>query len=361
MAGLAYGMGGVAMGELAGLFELMQGAPESFRTLRARLRRWSDHAVRDRALERYSEQLERRQGGGSIHMILSGGDGQEEKRPAVSEELTRLWLEPPDRVRVEVDGEYPRTRVRNGNKAWVRMGEWGTLEQEVEGAEGEIGEQRALLNSLALASGLAFELLGQAVVAGREGTRVRATPRDSGEPVGFGLGAAGADEFELVVDGERGIVLRSEARLVGEPFEIVEFGEIVFDQPLDGSLFVYTPEAGETVRSVEEMTLDLQYDLTLEQAAARASFPLFVPAEVGPTMSMDVHYMAGRERPPISENVTVFYHDPEGVREFGPLNPDPPRAAAGSGTRQRQFGGGSCASRRQRCSQVISSPSRPSG
>jgi len=303
------------MGELSELFELMHGAPESFRTLRARLRRWSEQEVRGRAFERYSERLERRQHGDTDFLMVS--IGVEGERPATSEELTCLWVERPDRVRVEVEVEYLRTQVRNGGKLWVRMGEWGTIEQDVEGAEGEVGEHGAVLNPLGLAPGLEFELLGAGVVAGREGTRVRATPRESDEHFGFGLGAAGADEFELVVDRERGILLRSEARLRGEPFEIVEVAEVAFDEPLERGLFVYTPEPGEAVRSAAEMTEGWEHDLTLEQAAARAGFPLFVPAAVSPTTRLHVHYTRAREQPPIPESVSLLYHDEEELsRQF---------------------------------------------
>ncbi len=44
--------------ELADLFELMHGAPESFRTLRATIGTWSDVELGARAGERWLEQVE---------------------------------------------------------------------------------------------------------------------------------------------------------------------------------------------------------------------------------------------------------------------------------------------------------------
>jgi hypothetical protein len=46
--------------ELADLFELMHGAPESFRTLLGTVRRWHDHEVDRRADARWTEQVRSR-------------------------------------------------------------------------------------------------------------------------------------------------------------------------------------------------------------------------------------------------------------------------------------------------------------
>ncbi len=72
--------------------------------------------------------------------------------------------------------------------------------------------------------------------------RVRATPveRDEEDGVGgpgvHGLGA-GAHDYELLVDAERGVLLRSEARLEGRAFRTIEVTSIRFDGRVDDGVF----------------------------------------------------------------------------------------------------------------------------
>lgn len=53
--------------------------------------------------------------------------------------------------------------------------------------------------------------------------------------------AHGADELQLAVDLERGVLLRHAALLEGSPFEVKEITEIVFDEDLDPELFQLQP------------------------------------------------------------------------------------------------------------------------
>jgi hypothetical protein len=305
----------MAVAELPDLFELLHDAPESFLTLRGTIRSWHDRAVQERAFERHRAEMEERRGGGrSYGVLLLGGQGPES--PPTVEETVRLWLDRPDRVREEVEGEHPRTLVRNGRKMWSRMPKWGAVEHDLDD-EGDVGWQHGmLLAPLALAPAFEFEVGVATTVGGRDGIRVRSLPRPADEPHLFGLGAAGADEYELVVDLERGILLRTEARLEGAPFAILEFTEVAFDESLAPELFVFTAEPGEAVRSQEELTAGWEHELTLEEAAGRASFPLFVPARVWPTARMHVNYMPTRTHPPMKEHVSIHYWDDETNRQF---------------------------------------------
>src|SRR5439155_6024346 len=55
-----------------------------------------------------------------------------------------------------------------------------------------------------------------------------------------------ADENELIVDAETGVVLRAASLLDGRAFRIVEVFDVSFDQPIDPSLFVLHPPPGTT-------------------------------------------------------------------------------------------------------------------
>jgi hypothetical protein len=47
----------------------------------------------------------------------------------------------------------------------------------------------------------------------------------------------GADEYEAVVDLERGVLLRPASRLVGEDFDALNVEEIFFDEPFSDNVF----------------------------------------------------------------------------------------------------------------------------
>ena len=72
--------------------------------------------------------------------------------------------------------------------------------------------------------------------AGREAIRLRGVPSDEWEyppePLWWG-----ADEYEAVVDAERGILLRLASRLQGEDIDALEVEEIHFDEPFDEVIF----------------------------------------------------------------------------------------------------------------------------
>jgi hypothetical protein len=69
---------------------------------------------------------------------------------------------------------------------------------------------------------------GPVTWAGREALRLRGTPVEEWEgppePLWWG-----ADEYEAVVDAERGVVLRLASRLGGEAFDALEVEEIRFE------------------------------------------------------------------------------------------------------------------------------------
>ena len=60
----------------------------------------------------------------------------------------------------------------------------------------------------------------------------------------------GADEYDLLVDADRGILLRSVARLGGVAFAGNEFLDVTFDEDLPPDLFTFRPPAGVKLRRV---------------------------------------------------------------------------------------------------------------
>jgi hypothetical protein len=77
--------------------------------------------------------------------------------------------------------------------------------------------------------------------AGREAVRVRSFSRRgrdySWEPFFW----SGADEYELLVDRERGILLRYSASYGGQEYAIAAVEEVFFDEPISQEVFSFTP------------------------------------------------------------------------------------------------------------------------
>jgi hypothetical protein len=149
-----------------------------------------------------------------------------------------------------------------------------------------------LLDPAAVPAAYDLELLADTTVAGRRARRIRATPR--GERFHLHSLPRGADEIELAVDAERGVLLRSESRFEGEPFALDEVTSVEFPP-------------GERVRTAEE-AFPWSY-VSLEEAASRASFTVFVPADLDARWNMNaIHHEAG-ERARAAETVHVLFYD----------------------------------------------------
>ena len=240
-----------------------------------------------------------------------GGDGNEDDSDRTSEAFESVWLERPARLRIECQvGEAVQTTVRDGSRQWFYSPWSGASESEADGSAYE-GMLTPLLRPLPAMAALGkLELVGEAVVAGREGVRISALPRVNTASVTLiAPGEPSGDEVEFVLDRERGLVLRRESRLEGEPFRVLEFTELELDQPLDQQVFVFSPPPGEHVRTREEVAAEQTGFRTLEQVAAHASFTVYVPGMIWPRATMHVHHMPRRERMQLDERVWLTYFD----------------------------------------------------
>jgi hypothetical protein len=83
--------------------------------------------------------------------------------------------------------------------------------------------------------------------AGREAVRVRSFSRKgrdySWEPFFW----SGADEYELLVDRERGILLRYSASYGGQEYAIAAVEGVIFDEPISQEVFSFTPPPNDLV------------------------------------------------------------------------------------------------------------------
>jgi outer membrane lipoprotein-sorting protein len=287
--------------DLTDVLALMSQASDSFRSLRATIGHRRDEET---YLEAWDRHWEARSAAGGGTLAIGAAAGSDDRAPATSEATVRLWLEHPHRFREEYEGAWgDHTTVSDGRTLWRRTPGIGMFREDVASGQGMLFATK-LVDPAPLLPGLELELLGQAEHADRPALRVRAVPRRVTWHDLFGL-APGADEYELLVDAGRGTLLRAEACLEGSGFATSEVQEIAFDEELAPDLFVLEPGPGESVRTPEETTRDLPEDVTLDEAARRASFTVWAPRRMGRGWEIDVSYVRGEGDPLDRETVMI--------------------------------------------------------
>ena len=237
---------------IAEVVGLLYSARNSFSTVRASMRQW------------FHDQGDREEGG-----TASASRVEKTGSTLTIEVDSQLWIGNPTRFRQEITTRGspgdPTAYLLNGDTWWeyYSSGFVGTnapreqipVEVDVtvrsepvhpmyEDAEYAIISQTPLDPSW-LISGLWMEPGSRLRYAGREAIRVQAKPiqEDNSEWYWW----EGADEYELLVDVERGILLRIEARRHGKGFAGIEVTQIEFDVPIPEETFVFTPSPGMTV------------------------------------------------------------------------------------------------------------------
>jgi outer membrane lipoprotein-sorting protein len=296
--------------ELGELLELLYGARNRFRTARGVLVRRSSRRLTQVAMVRENARLRRGRGGSSsgVMMFATSGDGSGTEPPDLQEERLCFWFEPPDRLREEGD---TRTVVLDGDLWWMYSPDWGAMSNV--GVSGEDASNMhagggELFRPLLDPSGLLALLDVERVDVDGERLIVHARPRADLQHGSLQLhlhSVAGADELELVVDRERGVVLRVAAFLDGKEMSVTEFDELSFDEVFPDGTFVFVPPPGEDVRSPEAVS---HRSYSLDEAAELAGFAVFeIPELPDGQWRLHVHYSPPRERPPIQANVALFY------------------------------------------------------
>jgi outer membrane lipoprotein-sorting protein len=285
------------MSELSNLLELLYRARSSWRTVRLAMREWVDYDRARRAFARFQ---------GHTQAGLAVDVGGSARAGPFGESIctVRTWAAADGRFREErTGGTQELTLVSDGRRTWIYTPQSGAIVHEDWSTRP--GTQY-LLDPTQLIAHLDLEPVGHATAAGRGAVAVRARPRRQGWYDGE-IVPPGADELDLLVDEERGVVLRHEARFEREPFRVAEVTEIVFDEPLPEERFAFEPPPGEEVRTAAEAYRS-DY-LSIEETARRASFTIWVPARLAPEWRLHALYRPASERPRLSESVHLLFHD----------------------------------------------------
>jgi outer membrane lipoprotein-sorting protein len=117
------------------------------------------------------------------------------------------------------------------------------------------GPAETLVDAAALLSALRLQFLGADTLLGRDVFRIRGVPRArTGHQTDGGLHelGVGADDYMLSVDAERGMLLRTEARLREQPLIVIEMTEVEFDVDLPPETFKIDLPNGETFEDVSQ-------------------------------------------------------------------------------------------------------------
>ena len=308
------------MSELGDLLELLHGARRRWRTVRLVVRRWYELERGHRAMERSVEKARARGAGASILRVGPPRSSEDAEIPTFFESITRLWLEPEhDRARIERSderGDFYSVHV--GERWWSYHPTAGAMSNEDDPSVRSGGPDEAwvLPDPARLLGSLDLEVIGQGSGAGRDGIVVRATFREVEEPRGHGhYLPEGAEEFELLVDVERGILLRVEARLDDGPFMVLELMELYFDETFSDDVFVFQPPPGEEVRSHRDVYPPAE-GMSVEEAVRRAPFTVLAPRRIPEGWELNVLYVPGRDRPLVAPSVVMHLKDPTGLHHL---------------------------------------------
>lgn len=160
--------------------------------------------------------------------------------PNETTEPWRLWLASPDRMRAEFRvGDQTVTAIFAGERWWSRSPA-GFRSNDGDPRHGHgTGPGEALLDPARLVDLLFVRDTVETTFLSRPARRTIAEPRPWTFEASWTLHriGAGADRYELVVDVESGVLLRTEARLEGLPFRVIEVDDIGVDEAFDDSIF----------------------------------------------------------------------------------------------------------------------------
>jgi len=219
--------------ELESLLELLYSARDRSRTVRATV-----HRVNYQARER---DLLKARGLYRDPPPIPVEEGSWGQPSTVIEATTRLWAARPDRLRWETtiagEGMNERTGVgvKDRERYWQRFGdgEVDTNEGREKSHRMTIGEE-LLLDPSPLLGSYTFEIRGETFLLGRAGRSVTASRRFGAQAHAFGQFS---DELALVVDEERGILLRVAVLVDGQELSYSEMLEVAFDEVVAPEFF----------------------------------------------------------------------------------------------------------------------------
>ncbi len=298
--------------ELGLLLALLHDAEHAFSCVHATWRVWRHEERLHQAFVADAE--EQRERGASISI---GSQRRDAGEPIESDETVRIWRDG-DRFREEHsggrrDGHYA---VADGRLWWIwdeRSG--GYSNHDEPSVSSSVGQELAvLLDPTALLSVLRFRVTGRSEIAGRATITARATPRPPDRHGGRALElyqlGGGAQEYELEVDTQRGVLLAAVAFRDGEPFHQITALEISFDEPIADAVFRFVAPEGQEIRTRHNDSRLRR--VTLTEAQRDAPFTVLMPDRVPADWQVSCTLLESSRRPPSPPEVSLSYDSHDG-------------------------------------------------
>lgn len=262
------------MGELGNLLEALHGPTPRFESLHARLRTWV-HVERQRAA------IERRMKGNGGWVAYAPIEPIEQM-PSEHETETEVWIAG-DRCRQDSrdSQQIVLLEVAVGDTWWRYEPHGGATTNDGEDppTQSDIGiEWNDLWNPWLLVPALTFRPQGETTILGRPALRATARPREDADDWNLHVLGMAAEEYELVVDRERGVLLRKSAREGGREYHVVEIEEIEFDTPIADETFVFRPPEGVVARTPGDVERPVFGKL--HEIASAAPFVVWAPGQL---------------------------------------------------------------------------------
>ncbi len=297
------------MTDLAAVRELMRGAAQSFKTLHATHRVWRDNIVVRERTRRVAQV--NREKGLWVHPPFAQGR-RTSPEPAVHEYRASLWVSRPSKYRLEGEEDL---LVIDGDQSWEShpRRQFFVTQKDQLAVRGKLELSRVafLLDPSPFARIDGLTVAGSQA-AGRAAVRVKSpSPVEPGSLLFPGVGWAGlSPEYELWVDVERGVLLRTVERFEGADLAVAELLDVEFDLAIADDVFAPVLPAGRDFQKWEDIA---PRELSLEEAARVAPFTVYIPENVpegAGTPDDDVLFI------PSPASVVTSYTDPERIPQI---------------------------------------------
>lgn len=229
------------------LLELLYSAYDSFHTVQMNWQYRYDEPSLNRVQERWAAQFPP----GSVG-ILRSSVGAESERNGEVKVYRKLWWRKPAcwRSEEQIDGRGNSVTILcdgmwwlGGSSGVVYTNAVGNRKGRHEGhppALEDLIRAVPLLDPAFLLASHRLEFVGETAHTDRPALRVRATYQKGRNSIHEAFFWASADEYDLLVDQEYGILLRYAALLDGQEFAVSSVDNVVFDEPIPDEVFAFS-------------------------------------------------------------------------------------------------------------------------
>lgn len=269
------------MTRLTDAVEAMSAADDRWSSIQAEGIEWIDHQLRHAA---FRQDMDRRAGGlrssgGAFRPVFGRFKPTETQPPTRTRMVWHAWIRSSTEYRAELDPVLlpPVTQIARDKTwwSWIRGQEvTSNLGDETHGT-GPLIQALNLLRPSVLLPHAEFEYVRRARVLGRAGLLLEGRPIPNQQRFGaLTFASLIGDRTRIVVDEERGVVLRQESWFNNSRLQRITFKRISFDEPIDEALLDPPERAVDTAKRHADKR---RHYWQLDKVAGDALHPVFAP------------------------------------------------------------------------------------